>query len=30
VKDGEVDGALLKLFIEGKVFDHLKIEPFPY
>ncbi|ABF43432.1 metal dependent phosphohydrolase [Candidatus Koribacter versatilis Ellin345] len=30
VKDGEVDGALLKLFIDGKVFERWKVEPFPY
>ncbi len=30
VKDGEVDGALLKVFIDARVFDRWKVEPFPY
>jgi HD-GYP domain-containing protein (c-di-GMP phosphodiesterase class II) len=30
VKDGELDGSLLNLFIEGRVFDKWKVEPFPY
>ena len=30
VKDGEIDGALFNIFVEAKVFDRWKIEPFPY
>jgi HD-GYP domain-containing protein (c-di-GMP phosphodiesterase class II) len=30
VKDGEIDGDLYKVFLEGRVFDKWKIEPFPY
>src|SRR5581483_2323272 len=30
VRDGEIDGSLLNLFIEGRVFDKWKVEPFPY
>jgi len=30
VKDGEIDGSLFKLFVDAKVFDRWKIEPFPY
>ena len=30
VKDGEIDSSLFKLFVEAKVFDRWKIEPFPY
>lgn len=30
VKDGELDPDLFKLFLEAKVFERWKIEPFPY
>jgi HD-GYP domain-containing protein (c-di-GMP phosphodiesterase class II) len=30
VKDGEIDGDLYKVFLESRVFDKWKIEPFPY
>ena len=30
VKDGELDADLFKLFLEAKVFERWKIEPFPY
>jgi len=30
VKDGELDPALFQLFLEGRVFDRWKIEPYPY
>jgi HD-GYP domain-containing protein (c-di-GMP phosphodiesterase class II) len=30
VKDGEIDSSLFKLFVDAKVFDRWKIEPFPY
>jgi HD-GYP domain-containing protein (c-di-GMP phosphodiesterase class II) len=30
VKDGEIDSDLYKVFLEGRVFDKWKIEPFPY
>jgi len=30
VKDGELDPALFQLFLEGRVFERWKIEPYPY
>ncbi len=30
VKDGELDGSLYQLFLEAKVFEKWKVEPFPY
>ena len=30
VKDGELDADLFKLFLEAKVFEKWKVEPFPY
>jgi HD-GYP domain-containing protein (c-di-GMP phosphodiesterase class II) len=30
VKDGELDAELFKLFLDAKVFERWKIEPFPY
>ena len=30
VKDGELDPDLFKLFLEAKVFEKWKVEPFPY
>ena len=30
VKDGEIDPDLFKLFLEAKVFEKWKVEPFPY
>mgnify|MGYP005811337113 CR=1 FL=1 len=30
VKDGEIDPDLFKLFVDAKVFDKWKIEPYPY
>jgi HD-GYP domain-containing protein (c-di-GMP phosphodiesterase class II) len=30
VRDGEIDGALVDLFVEARVFERWKIEPHPY
>ena len=30
VKDGELDPELYKIFLEAKVYERWKIEPFPY
>jgi hypothetical protein len=30
VKDGEIDADLFRLFLEAKVFEKWKVEPFPY
>ncbi len=30
VKDGELDPGLFQLFLEAKVYERWKIEPFPY
>jgi len=30
VKDGEIDPVLFQLFLDAKVYERWKIEPFPY
>jgi hypothetical protein len=30
VKDGELDPELYKIFLEAKVYERWKIEPYPY
>jgi HD-GYP domain-containing protein (c-di-GMP phosphodiesterase class II) len=30
VKDGELDPTLFQLFLDAKVYERWKIEPFPY
>jgi HD-GYP domain-containing protein (c-di-GMP phosphodiesterase class II) len=30
VKDGEIDASLFKVFLEAKVFEKWKVEPYPY
>jgi HD-GYP domain-containing protein (c-di-GMP phosphodiesterase class II) len=30
VKDGEIDGKLFQLFVDAKVFEKWKVEPYPY
>jgi hypothetical protein len=30
VKDGELDANLFQLFLEAKVYEQWKVEPYPY
>jgi hypothetical protein len=30
VKGGELDGELFRIFVDGKIYERWKVEPFPY